>query len=371
VSREGLRATVEVERGTFRLDVDLAVERGEILAVLGPNGSGKSTLLRALCGLLPVDRGRIVLDGVVLDDRAAGTFVPPEERPVGVVFQDHLLFDHLSALDNVAFGLRARGVAKATANAVAHERLSRLGLGEFAATRPHHLSGGQAQRVALARALAPRPRLLLLDEPLSALDAPTRSRLRVDLREVLVRSGTPTLLVSHDRTEVLTLADRVAVVVGGRVLQVGSPAEVFGRPADAAVAHVVGVETATPGVVRSRGEGVLGVEVGSGACRLTAAEVPGEAALGPGDEVLVCIRAEDVALELPGRGGPSSPRNHLPGTVTAVAVDGPLVRVDVDCGFPLAAYITRPAREELGLVPGSAVVASVKGPAVHLVPHPQ
>jgi molybdate transport system ATP-binding protein len=352
------------------VDAELVVPLGgdPVTVLFGPSGAGKTTLLRCVAGLERPDPGSLVAfgDEVWCDD---GRHLPARSRRVSLLFQDHALFPHLDVDANVAYGLR--GVPRSLRAARVAEALGTAGAGHLAGRRVAELSGGEAQRVALARALAPRPRLLLLDEPLSALDAPTRSRLRVDLREVLLRSGTPTLLVSHDRTEVLALADRVAVVVGGRVLQVGSPAEVFGRPADAAVAQVVGVETAAPGVVRSRGEGVLGVEVGSGACRLTAVDVPGEAALGPGDEVLVCIRAEDVALELPGRRGQSSPRNHLPGTVTAVAVDGPLVRVDVDCGFLLAAYITRPAREELGVVPGSAVVASVKGPAVHLVPHPQ
>jgi len=358
--------TVRVRRHVVDAEVVVPLGGAPVTALFGPSGAGKTTLLRCVAGLERPDPGSLVAFGDEVwcdDDR----HVPARSRRVGLLFQDHALFPHLDVDANVAYGLR--GVPRSLRGERVAEAMATAGAGHLARRRVRELSGGEAQRVALARALAPRPRLLLLDEPLSALDTPTRSRLRVDLREVLVRSGTPTLLVSHDRTEVLTLADRVAVVVGGRVLQVGSPAEVFGRPADAAVARVVGVETAAPGVVRSRGEGVLGVEVG--ACRLTAVDVPGEAALGPGDEVLVCIRAEDVALELPGRAGASSPRNHLPGTVTAVAVDGPLVRVDVDCGFPLAAYITRPAREELDLVPGSAVVASVKGPAVHLVPHPQ
>ncbi|HEU4491784.1 MAG TPA: ATP-binding cassette domain-containing protein [Jiangellales bacterium] len=359
---------VRVRRHVVDAELEVPLGGPPVTALFGPSGAGKTTLLRCVAGLERPDPGSVVVFGDELwsgDDR----HVPARSRRVGLLFQDHALFPHLDVDANVAYGLR--GVPRSMRGERVAEALATAGAGHLAGRRVAELSGGEAQRVALARALAPRPRLLLLDEPLSALDTPTRSRLRVDLRQVLVRSGTPTLLVSHDRTEVLALADRVVVVVRGRVLQVGEPAEVFGRPADAAVARVVGVETAAPGVVRSRGDGVLGVEVGSGARRLTAVEVLGETTLGPGDQVLVCIRAEDVALELPGRAGPSSPRNHLPGTVTAVAVDGPLVRVDVDCGFPLAAYVTRPAREELGLVPGSAVVASVKGPAVHLVPHPQ
>jgi molybdate transport system ATP-binding protein len=352
VSREGLRATVEVERGTFRLDVDLAVERGEILAVLGPNGSGKSTLLRALCGLLPVDRGRIVLDGVVLDDRAAGTFLPPEERPVGVVFQDHLLFDHLSALDNVAFGLRARGVAKATANAVAHERLSRLGLGEFAATRPHHLSGGQAQRVALARALATDPAMLLLDEPLAALDVATRQDVRRSLRHDLAGYEGVRVLVTHDPVDAYALADRIAIFEAGEIAQTGTIAEVTAHPRSRYVAELVGTNLVR-GVVA---DGVLTTDRGA---RLAVAADPGP--------VFAAIRPQAITLSLT-IDATSSARNVLAGIVGDIDRLGDRARVGVDGPVPVVAEITTAAVDALRLRPGDPVYASVKATDITTYP---
>ncbi|HSK27297.1 MAG TPA: ABC transporter ATP-binding protein [Jiangellales bacterium] len=358
---------VAVRRHVVDAELEVPLSGPPVTALFGPSGAGKTTLLRCVAGLDRPDAGRVVVDGEVWDGE--GRHLPARRRRVGLLFQDHALFPHLDVDGNVAYGLgrlprreRAARVAEALASA---------GAAKLAGRRVRELSGGEAQRVALARALAPRPRLLLLDEPLSALDAPTRSRLRTELREVLVREATPTLLVSHDRTEVLALADRVAVLVDGRVLQVGSPAEVFDRPADASVARVVGVETAAAGMVRERSDGLVSVEVRSRLLTAVDLAAPGAGAVAdvrPGDAVLVCIRAEDVALELPGRAVGSSPRNHLPGVVTAVTGEGPLVRVDLDCGFHLAAYVTRPAREELGLTPGLAVVATVKSQAVHLVP---
>ncbi|HEX2373012.1 MAG TPA: ATP-binding cassette domain-containing protein, partial [Actinomycetota bacterium] len=173
-----LEARVELLLGQLHLDVDLAVASGELVVLLGPNGAGKTTLLRALAGLVPLDRGRVVLDGRVLEDAESGEWVATERRPVGFVFQDYLLFPHLSALENVAFGLRARGVGRAEARRRATAWLDRVGLAAHAAARPRALSGGQAQRVALARAMVAQPRLLLLDEPLAALDAATRSEVR-------------------------------------------------------------------------------------------------------------------------------------------------------------------------------------------------
>ena len=203
-----LAARVGVSLGSLELDVDLTVHDGEVVAVLGPNGAGKTTLLRALAGLVALDRGRIEVDGVVLDEPDTGTFVSVEHRPVGVVFQDYLLFAHLSALENVAFGLRARGTPKTEARRAAMTLLDRFGLADHAHHRPRALSGGQAQRVALARALATGPRLLLLDEPLAALDATTRRDVRRDLRRQLASFGGARILVTHDPVDAYALADQ-------------------------------------------------------------------------------------------------------------------------------------------------------------------
>jgi molybdate transport system ATP-binding protein len=211
-----LQIWANVQRGSFTLDVDVTVEEGEVVAVLGPNGSGKSTLLLALCGLAPIEHGTIALDGAVFDD-GGRTFITPAARPVGVVFQGNLLFDHMSVLDNLIFGLRARGVSRRDAIAKATPLVERLGLGSLLQRRPRDLSGGQAQRVAIARALVTEPHVLLLDEPMSALDAATRAALRVEFRDLLAGFAGYRLLVTHELDDARALADRVVVLDAGRV----------------------------------------------------------------------------------------------------------------------------------------------------------
>ncbi len=236
-----LEARVDVRVGALHLDVDLAVAPGEQVAVVGPNGAGKSTLLRVLAGLRPVDEGSIRLAGAVLDAPSARVFVPPERRPISLMFQDGLLFPHLDALDNVAFGLRARGVRKAAANARARGLLERLGLGDLRHARPRQLSGGQAQRVALARALAVEPRALLLDEPLAALDAQTRVDVRRVLRAELARFPGVRVLVTHDALEALTFADRIVVLEAGSIVQTGTADDIRRHPRSPYVASFLGV----------------------------------------------------------------------------------------------------------------------------------
>ena len=244
---DGLDARVVVERAAFRLDVALRVPAGSTTAVVGPNGAGKSTLLRALAGLAPLTAGRIALDGRELE-RAGGSAdlrVPAEGRGIGVVFQDHLLFPHLSALANVAFGPRAHGVARAVAEERARALLDRLGIAHLADRRPARLSGGQSQRVALARALVLEPALLLLDEPMAALDAGTRLDVRDLLADELRRFGGAAVLVTHDPVDALALADRIHVLEDGRQVQEGAPQEVAARPATAYVARLVGMNRLT------------------------------------------------------------------------------------------------------------------------------
>ncbi|MEY4173801.1 MAG: hypothetical protein RI900_966, partial [Actinomycetota bacterium] len=237
----GLVARVGVRFPGFAIDVPLSVQPGEVVALLGPNGAGKTTLLRALAGLQPIDHGSVVLDGTVLDDPVVGGFVEAAERSIGVVFQDYLLFPHLSVRENVAFGLRARGTAKAEARAVADGWLGRVGLADLADRRPTGLSGGQQQRVALARALAYGPRLLLLDEPLAALDAATRRDVRRELRQHLDAFDGCTVLVTHDPVDAYALADRVVVLEHGGVMQQGTLVEVAAHPRSRYVAELVGI----------------------------------------------------------------------------------------------------------------------------------
>ncbi|WP_316298251.1 ABC transporter ATP-binding protein [Clavibacter michiganensis] len=242
----GLDARVVVERAAFRLDVALAVPAGSTTAVVGPNGAGKSTLLRALAGLAPLTAGRAALAGRGLEAPGGGAArTPAEGRGIGVVFQDHLLFPHLSALQNVAFGPRAHGVAPAVADGRARALLDRLGIAHLADRRPAALSGGQSQRVALARALVLEPSLLLLDEPMAALDAGTRLDVRDLLADELLRFGGAAVLVTHDPVDALALADRIQVLEDGRQVQEGAPAEVAARPATAYVARLVGMNRLT------------------------------------------------------------------------------------------------------------------------------
>ncbi len=339
------------------LDVDLASQ--PVTVLFGPSGSGKTTLLRCLAGLERPEAGSHVRLGTEVWDGPA-VHVPTRRRHIGYLFQDHALFPHLSVTGNVAYGLHR--LPRAHRPARVAEALAAAGASHLRDLPTRGLSGGEAQRVALARAIAPRPRLLLLDEPLSALDTPTRARLRTDLRRMLLASGVPAVVVTHDRTEALALGDHIAVIIAGRLHHAGTIDDVFNRPATAESAAAVGIETIAAGDVTAHLDGLTHVDVGSRVLR--AAHAPD---LTVGDHVLACIRAEDVALQLPGQTTLSSPRNHLPAVITVIQPDGPLLRVTLDAGFPLTAFITRPTRDELDLRPGSAVTAAVKAPAIHLV----
>ena len=233
-----LKAHVKVSRPDFSLDVELDADEGETVAVLGPNGAGKTTLLRALAGLVAIE-GRVQLDGEVLEDSTQRLRVPTERRQIGLVFQDHVLFPHLTVLDNVAFGLQAQG--RGDARQVARRWLERAGLESKAGSMPRELSGGQAQRVALLRTLATEPKLLLLDEPLSALDVSIRAEVRRELSRQLASFRGVRLLVTHDPIEAIALADRLVVLENGRIIQGGTPEEVTARPRSRFVADLAGV----------------------------------------------------------------------------------------------------------------------------------
>jgi len=338
-----LRAHVVVRRGSLTLDVEVAVGDGEVLAVLGPNGAGKSTLLRVLAGLLLPDGGQVLVDGHRVWD-AAGRHVPAHRRSLGMVFQDHLLFPHLSITDNVAFGLRSRGAKRAAARAAAAPWLDRVGLAGLGDRRPGELSGGQAQRAALARALVGDPRVLLLDEPLSALDARTRLTVRAELRRHLTDYAGSAVLVTHDPVDAMALADRVVVVEDGRVVQTGTPAEIARRPRTDYVARLVGL-VLLPGT----GTGAQVALDGGGAVAVA------EEVAGP---VFVAVRPESVALYLARPAG--SPRNVWPLRLVAATPHGSVVRCDLAGEVPLTADVTATSFAELGLAPGADVWASVK-----------
>ena len=348
-----LDARIELRLGALELQLELVANPGEVIAVLGPNGAGKSTLLRCLAGLVGVDDGRIAIDGVVVDDPDAGMFVEPEARPVGFVFQDYVLFDHLSVLENVAYGMRAQGMAKAEARRRALEWLERFDLAMFARQHPGVLSGGQAQRVALARALATSPRLLLLDEPLAALDAGTRAVVRRDLRRHLATFDGMRLVVTHDPVDAYALADRVVVVEAGRIVQTGTLADVTANPRTRYVADLVGVNLVAGDVL----DGVLTTSTG-------ARVVIADAVDGP---TLATIRPRSVLLTR--RDAPaSSARNVWRGTIVDIDHLGERVRLVIDGELPLTAEITAAALDELDLRPGDDVQASVKATDIEVAP---
>ncbi len=355
-----------VQRALRRIvDVpELDLMSGEVLAVVGPNGAGKSTLLRVMALLERPHQGRILFDGAPVNRHALAY-----RRRMAVVFQEALLLD-TTVEGNVRSGLSLRGIPAGGQKRRAAEWLERFGIAHLASRSARTLSGGEAQRTSLARALVLEPEVLLLDEPFAALDAPTRQALIDDLDSVLTDTGTATVFVTHDRGEALRLGDRLAVLMDGRIRQIGAPEEIFFSPADEDVATFVGIETIVPGRVSSVTDGLASVDVGG---RFLEAASSVEA----GADVLVCLRPEDVVLAPPdvGRGlqAPTSARNRLPAVVRRVLPSGPYVRVELGAGFPVVALITRPSLEDLGLAPGSEVSASFKATAVHLIPrrHPR
>jgi len=354
-----LQVDARIHRGGFVLGVRAEVAPGEVLGVLGPNGAGKSTLLRALAGLTALASGSIRLGEVTLDDADAGTFVPPERRPVGLVFQDYRLFPHLDVRDNVAFAPRSSGAGRRESRDRAATWLERLDLVGLATRRPHEISGGQAQRVALARALAAQPQLLLLDEPLSALDARTRLDVRTQLRHHLKDFPGPVLLVTHDPLEAMVLADRLLVLEDGRVVQEGAPAEVARRPATQYVARLVGLNLYA-GALDPRGTTVR-LDTGG-----TIAVAP-EDGWAPGARVLVGLRPSAVTLHTT-RPEHSSPRNVWAGMIRGLELLVDRVRVQVDGTPAVLVDVTPAAVAELGLHPGLQVWVSAKATETDVYP---
>jgi molybdate transport system ATP-binding protein len=343
-----------VRREAFHLELAVRVEPGEVLAVLGPNGAGKSTLLAAIAGLVALESGRIEFAGTVVDDVDADVFLPPARRSAGVVFQDYRLFPHLSVADNIAFGPRSRGRDRHDSARVAAGWSERLGLTDLVRRRPGDLSGGQAQRVALARALATDPDVLLLDEPLAALDARTRIHVQSELRTHLREYAGPCVVVTHDPLDALLLADRLLILEAGRVVQVGTPLEVTRRPATEYVARLVGLNLYAGRVDRA------GIALDGGGTFV----VPENGEQG---EVLVSVRPSSVVVSAaPPAGG--SARNCWPARVVGLDAIGDRVRLDL-AGEPAAAVdVTAAAVVELGLRPGSEVWLSVKATDLEVYP---
>jgi molybdate transport system ATP-binding protein len=340
------------DAGPLGLEATLTVPRGECLALAGPSGAGKTTLLRALAGLLRPLGGRIVCDDVTWLDTDAGIDVAPERRRIGMVFQDHALFPHLSAWRNVAYPLA--GLPRDERRRRAHELLDRLGLADRCDARPHALSGGERQRVALARALARDPALLLLDEPLSALDSRTRAASAAHLAATLRASSAPAVLVTHDFAEAAQLADRIAVIDGGRIVQEGAAAELTAAPVSAFVADFTGAVVLT-GIA----DGTL-VRLDGGGAVSTA-----EPATGP---VAVTIHPWDIALDEPAAQASGSSRNRLPARIVSVTALGSRVRVGLLAAeTPLVSEVTPETVARMALAPGGEVVAVFKAAAARVV----
>jgi tungstate transport system ATP-binding protein len=355
---------LRVERGGATvLDVpSLSVSGGETLAVIGPNGAGKSTLLLALATILKASAGVVLFHGRPV---GAGEAALPYRRRIAVAFQEPLLFDGTVAW-NAAEGLRLRKVPPTEAARRAGEMLEWLKVAHLSGRSARTLSGGEAQRVSLARAFAVDPDVLFLDEPFSALDPGSREGIVDDLETALRESGTTAVFVTHDRVEALRLGDRIAVMNGGRVAQVGTPDEVMNRPADGDVASFVGVETVLDASVVSAGAGTFVARIGTPGASGPAPSVEAVGTCVAGNRVLLCIRPENVTLSLPGGPGTSA-RNAFPGFVSKITPQGAVHRVVVDCGVLLSALVTTQSVVEFGLVPGRPVVASVKATAIHTI----
>jgi molybdate transport system ATP-binding protein len=351
-----LRVEARTSLGGLELDVALEVPPAGCLTLAGPSGAGKSTLLRIVAGLLRPDGGHIVCGGDVWLDLVEGVDLAPERRRCGYVFQDYALFEHLSAWRNVAYGMR--DLARGRRRARSLELLARFGIEELAERRPAALSGGERQRVALARALARGPRVLLLDEPLAALDPRTRGGAARELQATIGDSGVATILVTHDFTEAALFGQRTAVIDAGRVVQSGPPAELAAAPATAFVADLTGAVVLT-GIARAGPQGLTTVELDGGGTVTSTDHAHGPTA--------VSIYPWEIALEAPGTQPAGSPRNRLDARIASITPIGNRVRVGLAAGQPLTAEVTRPAAAELGLEPGQPIAASWKATATRLV----
>jgi len=350
-----LEAEIEVRRGGMTVAATFATGDRETLAILGPNGAGKTTIVETIAGLVPTADARILLDDEPIHD------LPPERRPIGIAFQDGVLFPHLSVLENVAFPVRARGARTRAARTHGLELLDRLAPGIDPGANPGTLSGGERQRVALARALAGTPRVLILDEPLSAVDVSARADLRALLRRTLRDFDGPRLLVTHDPIEAMTLADRLVILEDGRVSQTGTPQDIREAPRTRYAADLVGMN-----LFAGR---LTPLEAGAGELQTADGVVtvpwPEGIPVGPVDDVLATLRPADVALHTARPEG--SARNVLQGVVEEVAVVGDRARVRLASSPRLVAEITSGSAARMAIGAGTMVWASCKALEIHLM----
>ena len=339
------------------LDVpSIRITEGEVLALIGPNGAGKTTLLQTLSYLLKPVSGELFFKSSKVGSDVS---ILEYRRRLAMVFQEPLLFDTI-VFHNVASGLKIRGMNRSQIDGIVTEQLERFGISHLRGRSARTLSGGEAQRVSLARAFATRPEILFLDEPLASVDQPSSEALIEDLQTVLRQTGTTAILATHDRMEALRLADRIAVMKDGRILQIGPSETVMNEPADAFIASFVGVETILPGKVTAINSGSFLVGVPGGPI-----EAVGE--VKAGESVFLCIRPENVVLSLKPPAADTSARNNFRATVLKISPMGLYQRVQLDCGFPLVAYVTNHSLDDMALAEGSEVTASFKATAIHVL----
>ena len=349
---------LKVKRGgTIQLDISsLSVGEGEVVSLIGPNGAGKTTLLQTLSCLITPVTGEILFRGRKVNSTASTL---EYRRKIAMVFQEPLLFD-TTVFNNVAAGLRIRRMKKSQVRDIVAEHLERFGIAHLGDRSARTLSGGEAQRTSLARAFAIQPEILLLDEPFASLDPPSRESLLGDLERVLRQTQTTTVFATHDRLEALRLSDRIAVMSDGKILQVGSPEEVMNHPVDEFVASFVGVETILSGKVIEK-------DVGTFVASVHGQEIEAVGDPGLGEAIALCIRPENVTLSTNPFRESTSARNVFSGRIRRVTSLGLYQKIELQCGFPLVAYVTNHAVEELSLEEGKEVKASFKATAIHVV----
>lgn len=326
--------------------------------IFGPSGAGKSTILRIMAGLDRADKGLIKFGEETWEDTENQIFIPPQKRPVGLLFQDFALFPHMTVENNIIYNL---SLSKEEKQKKLRELISLFNLEGLEKRKPSSLSGGEKQKVAIARTVIRMPELLLLDEPLSSLDLPTREKLQKELKKILKKLQIPTIFVTHDRTEAIIMGDRIVVMNDGKVVQMGEVNEVFTKPDNPSVAAIVGMENVLIGEIIERSEGLVSIKVGK--CTLVALDT---GAVGP--EVAVCIRAEEIILEK-GNVPESSARNRFSGKIIDISPQGVTVKLTLDCGFLLIVLITKRSFIDLSIQKGSKLTASIKAQAIHIFQH--
>lgn len=349
---------LEVRRGKyFSLSVDhLDVEEGEVLAIIGPNGAGKSTLLLTINKLLLPEKGTIKFKGQLFEEINDLFY----RRQLALVLQEPLLLN-MPVYQNIATGLNFRGLHKKEINRRIKEWATRFNIGHILEESAAKLSGGQAQRVSLTRALVLEPDILLLDEPFSALDKPSRTSIMHDLRDLLTESKITTIFITHDQEQPLFLADRVAAMLDGKIRQIGTPQEVFSSPVDPSVAEFVGIENVLPGHVIDNVSDKVIVEV-------VDHQLEAIGSMDVGEEVLFCVRPEEITLWASSAIPSSSARNQIEGQVQSITTQGPLLHITLDCGFPLKVFITHASANEMDIELGKIMFAVFKASSVHLIP---